>query len=77
MKKALGIDIGGTKILYSVLDETGAIVSEIKKTNTPKTSAEIVETLKSIIASVEDEIDVVGLSSAGAVISVQNHLQFC
>ena len=46
MKKALGIDIGGTKILYAVLDETGAIVSEIKKTNTPKTSAEIVETLK-------------------------------
>ena len=31
MQKALGIDIGGTKILYSVLDKDGNILSEIKK----------------------------------------------
>lgn len=67
MKKALGIDIGGTKILYAVLDENGNILSEIKKTKTPKTSEEIVDTLKSIIQEYDNEIDVVGLSSAGAV----------
>ena len=67
MKKALGIDIGGTKILYAVLDENGNILSEIKKTKTPKTSEEIVDTLKSIIQEYDNKIDVVGLSSAGAV----------
>ena len=49
MQKALGIDIGGTKILYSVLDKDGNILSEIKKTSTPKTAEEIVSVLKSII----------------------------
>lgn len=67
MKKALGIDIGGTKILYAVLDENGKILSEIKKTHTPKTTDEIVNVLKSIIKENYDEIDVIGLSSAGAV----------
>lgn len=67
MKKALGIDIGGTKILYSVLDEKGNILSEIKKTPTPKTADEIVDTLKSIINENYHDIDVIGLSSAGAV----------
>ena len=34
-KKALGIDIGGTKILYGIVDQNGNIVSDIqKKTNT-------------------------------------------
>lgn len=67
MKKALGIDIGGTKMLYSVLDETGAILSEIKRCSTPKTTKEIVTLLKDIITEYQDEIDAVGLSSAGAV----------
>ena len=67
MKKALGIDIGGTKILYSVLDEEGNILSEIKKIHTPKTAEEIENTLKNIIEQHYDEIDVIGLSSAGAV----------
>lgn len=67
MKKALGIDIGGTKICYGIVDETGKIVSEITKTNTPKTADEIYQTLKEIIESNYSEIDCVGLSSAGAV----------
>lgn len=67
MKKALGIDIGGTKILYSVLDENGNVLSEIKKTPTPKTKDEIVKTLSQIISKYSGEVDVVGLSSAGAV----------
>ena len=67
MQKALGIDIGGTKILYSVLDKDGNILSEIKKTSTPKTAEEIVSVLKSIIKEHYNNIDVIGLSSAGAV----------
>lgn len=67
MKKALGIDIGGTKILYAVVDENGNILSDIKKTPTPKSADEIKKTLKKIIDENYDEIDVVGLSSAGAV----------
>ena len=67
MKKALGIDIGGTKILYGVVNDAGEIVSDVKKTSTPKKADEIFFTLKNIIAEYYNEIDVVGLSSAGAV----------
>lgn len=66
-KKALGIDIGGTKICYGVVDEYGKIVSEVKKTHTPKTCDEILYSLKAIISEHESEVDAVGLSSAGAV----------
>ncbi len=67
MKKALGIDIGGTKILYGVVNEYGEVVSQIQKTPTPKTADEIFSVLKNIIERHYDEVDVVGLSSAGAV----------
>lgn len=67
MKKALGIDIGGTKICYGVVDENGNLVSDVKKRLTPKSAQEICDTLKSIIDENYNEIDVVGLSSAGAV----------
>ena len=67
VKKALGIDIGGTKILYSVLDANGNILSDIKKRPTPKSAEEILTVLKSIITEHYDDIDVIGLSSAGAV----------
>lgn len=66
-KKALGIDIGGTKILYGVISENGEILSEVKRISTPKTSIEIYEELKRIINEYADEIDVIGISTAGAV----------
>ena len=71
MKKSLGIDIGGTKICYGIVDENGNIISEVKKKSTPKSSQEICDTLKSIIDENYNEIDVIGLSSAGAV-NMQN-----
>ena len=37
MKKALAIDVGGTKIYSAIINEKGEIVSEIKKNHTPKT----------------------------------------
>ena len=67
MKKALGIDIGGTKMLSAIVDENGNVVSEIKKYSTPKDAEDIVALLKNIINENYDSIDVVGLSSAGAV----------
>ena len=66
-KYALGIDIGGTKICYGIVDANGNIISDVKKTPTPKTVQEIKDTLKNIIDENYDKIDVVGLSSAGAV----------
>lgn len=66
-KKALGIDIGGTKILYGVISENGEILSEVQRTSTPKTSIEIYEELKRIIKEYDEQIDVIGISTAGAV----------
>ena len=65
--KALGIDIGGTKIYAAIVDKNGVIISEIKKYATPKTKLEIENTLKEIISTFENEIDVIGISTAGAI----------
>jgi glucokinase len=67
MKKALGIDIGGTKICYGIIGENGEKLSDVKKIPTPKQADEIVKTLKQIIEEYQDSIDAVGISSAGAV----------
>jgi len=65
--KSLGIDIGGTKIYAAVVDENGNICSEIKKYSTPKTKTEIENVLKEVISQFENEINVIGISTAGAV----------
>lgn len=65
--KSLGIDIGGTKIYAAVVDENGNICSEIKKYSTPKTRVEIENVLKEVISQFENEINVIGISTAGAV----------
>lgn len=67
MKKALAFDIGGTKIYSSIIDESGKIISEIDKFHTPKTIEGILDVLKSQIAKFEDEVDVIAISTAGAV----------
>lgn len=66
-KKALGIDIGGTKIFYALINDKGEIISEIKKEHTPKTASEIEKKLKEIIKKYENEINVAGIATAGAV----------
>ena len=65
--KSLGIDIGGTKIYAAVVDEQGNICSEVKKYSTPKTKTEIENVLKEVISQFENEINVIGISTAGAV----------
>lgn len=67
MKKALAIDVGGTKIYNTIINEKGEIVGDIEKHSTPKTYAEIISIFKEIIKKYEDEIDVVAFSTCGAV----------
>lgn len=67
MKKALSLDIGGTKIFSAVVSEEGQIVGEVEKHSTPKTLEGIKQTLKDIISRREDEVDIVTIATAGAV----------
>ena len=67
MKKALAIDIGGTKTCYCVIDETGNILSEINKIKTAKSVSEILLNLKNIIEEYEKNVDIVAIATAGAV----------
>lgn len=67
MTKVLAFDIGGTKIAYSIIDENGCFLNEVIKVSTPKSAAGIVELLKTTVKGLEDEIDGVAISTAGAV----------
>lgn len=67
MAKILGIDVGGTKISYGILDENGNFLSEVKKTSTPKEINELTTIFKSIINENKNNIDVVAFATAGAV----------
>ncbi len=67
MKKALAFDIGGTKIYSGIVDEKGNIVSEINRFQTPKTIDAITKLLKNEISKYEEEVDIIAISTAGAV----------
>lgn len=67
MQKALAIDVGGTKIYNTIVNEKGEIVGEIEKRPTPKTFDEIKEVFKDIIKRHEDEVDVIAFATCGAV----------
>lgn len=67
MRKALGIDVGGTKIYNAIINEKGEILSDIEKRPTPKSFAEIQAIFKEIIEKHENEVDVIAFSTCGAV----------
>ena len=67
MKKALAIDVGGTKIYNTIINESGEIVSEIEKHSTPKTYSEIIDLFKNIISKYENEVDTIAFATCGAV----------
>ena len=67
MKKALAIDIGGTKIYNCIVDEKGQIVSDVEKRNTPESFADIKSTLENIVKSYENDVDVIAIATCGAV----------
>lgn len=67
MKKALALDVGGTKIYNAIINENGEIISEIEKHATPKTFDEIKKTFIEIIKRHENDVDVIAFSTCGAV----------
>lgn len=67
MKKALAIDVGGTKIYSAIINEKGEIISEIEKRSTPKTFVEIKAAFEEIINKYERQVDVIAFSTCGAV----------
>lgn len=67
MKKALAIDVGGTKIYSAIINESGEILTEVKKYPTPKTFNEIKNKFLEIIKENESEVDLIAFSTCGAV----------
>jgi len=67
MKKALAIDVGGTKIYSAVISENGEIIGEIEKYSTPKMYDEILSTFNKIIQAHEKDVDVIAFATCGAV----------
>lgn len=67
MKKALAIDVGGTKIYSTIINSQGEIISEIEKYSTPKSFDEIKTLFHSIISKHENEVDVIAFATCGAV----------
>lgn len=67
MKKALALDVGGTKIYNAIVNENGEIISEIEKHATPKTFDEIKKTFIEIIKKHENDVEVIAFSTCGAV----------
>ncbi len=72
MKKALAIDVGGTKIANCIIDNEGKIISDIEKISTPKVASEIFDALKKIVEKYENDVDFVAIATAGAV-SLENN----
>lgn len=67
MKKALAIDVGGTKIYNTIINEKGEILTEVEKHHTPKTFNEIKALFEEIISKYEKEVDVIAFATCGAV----------
>lgn len=67
MRKALAIDVGGTKIYSAIINEKGEIISEIEKHHTPKTFDEIKSLFEAIIKRHEDEVEIIAFATCGTV----------
>ena len=67
MKYRMGIDVGGTKIYSTIINEKGEIISEVEKYSTPKTFNEIKALFEEIIAKYERQVDVIAFATCGAV----------
>lgn len=67
MRKALAIDIGGTKIYNTIINEKGEIIANVEKRHTPKTFDEIRQVLEEIVHKHENDVDVIAFATCGAV----------
>lgn len=72
MKKALAIDVGGTKIYNTIINEKGEILAEVEKHHTPKTFKELKALFEEIISKYEKEVDVIAFATCGAVNNSNN-----
>lgn len=72
LQKALALDIGGTKIYNTIIDENGNICAEIEKNFTPKSIEEFEKLLKNIFSKYENEVDIIAIATAGAVNNENN-----
>lgn len=67
MRRALAIDVGGTKIYNTIVNEAGEIVGDVEKHYTPKTYNEILTAFNEIISKYEKDVDVIAFATCGAV----------
>lgn len=67
MKKVLAIDVGGTKISYSIINENGEFLDEVNKKSTPKDINELINIFKEVISNNENKVDMISFATAGAV----------
>ncbi len=67
MRKILAIDVGGTKLIYAVINEKGGFLTEVKKAATPKNIHELKDLFEKIISEYENDIDMTAFATAGAV----------
>ena len=67
MTKILTFDIGGTKILYTISNEKGEFLTEIKRSSTPKNIEDLKNLFQSIIKEHEKEVDIIAFATAGTV----------
>lgn len=67
MKKALAIDVGGTKVYNTIIDEKGKIIADVEKHHTPKTFDGIKNLFEEIIKRYENDVDIIAFATAGAV----------
>lgn len=67
MTKVLAIDVGGTKLIYAIINEKGEFLSEVKKTFTPKSIEELKAVFKQIVLENENDVDMIAFATAGAV----------
>lgn len=74
MRKALALDVGGTKIYNAIVDENGNICSEVEKHSTPKNLEEMKNLFKEIFKKYENEVDVIAIATAGAINNENNRI---
>lgn len=67
MKKVLAIDVGGTKLIWAIINEKGEFLTNPEKIPTPKNIEQLKDVFKDIIQKNEDKIDMTALATAGAV----------
>lgn len=66
-RKVLALDVGGTKIYHTIIDENGKILDEVQKNSTPKNLDDLKNLLETIISKYENDVAAIAIATAGAV----------